>query len=99
MSIQYHRCYHRYLIFSVTFLILTIECKCSDIWGPVDPLSLSASVIPFIAVVQEMSHFGTLCDVCDVTQLYWQWLDSSGSVWPTLEMSAPPQFLAKNTPK
>ena len=75
---------------------MTIERKCSHIWGPVDPLSLSASVIPFIAVVQEMSHFGTLCDV---TQLYWQWLDSSGSVWPTLEMSAPPQFLAKNTPK
>ena len=32
------------------------------IWGPMDPLSLSALVIPFIAVVQEMSHFGTLCD-------------------------------------
>ena len=45
MSIQYHRCYHRYLIFSVTFLILTIECKCLHIWGPVDPLSLSALVI------------------------------------------------------
>ena len=41
------------------------------IWGPMDPLSLSASIIPFIAVVQEMSHFGTLCDVCDVTQYYW----------------------------
>ena len=78
---------------------MTIECKCSHIWGPVDSLSLSALVILFIAVVQEMSHFGTLCDVCDVTQLYWQWLDSSGSVWPTLEMSAPPQFFAKNTPK
>ena len=36
-----------------------------------DPLSLSASVISFIAVVQEMSHFGTLCDVCDVTQHCW----------------------------
>ena len=76
-----------------------IECKCLHIWGPVDPLSLSALAIPFIAVVQEMSHFGTLCDVCDVTQLYWHWLDSSGSVCPTLGKSAPPQFLAKNTPK
>ena len=76
-----------------------IERKCSHIWGPVDPLSLSALIISFIAVVQEMSHFGTLCDVCDVTQLYWQWLDFSGSVSPTLEMSAPPQFFAKNTPK
>ena len=76
-----------------------IERKYLHIWGPMDPLSLSASVIPFIAVVQQMSHFGTLCDVCDVTQLYWQWLDSSGSVWPTLEMSAPLQFFAKNTPK
>ena len=76
-----------------------IECKCLHIWGPVDPLSLSASIILSIAVVQEMSHFGTLCDVCDVTQLYWQWLGSSGSVWPTLGMSVPPQFLAKNTPK
>ena len=85
--------------FSVTFLILMIERKCSHIWGPKDPLSLSASVILSIAVVQKMSHFGTLCDVCDVTQLYWQWLDSSGSVRPTLEMSAPPQLLAKNTPK
>ena len=39
--------------------------------GPMDPLSLSTLVILFIAVVQEMSHFGTLCDVCDVTQHYW----------------------------
>ena len=76
-----------------------IECRYLHIWGPVDPLSLFALVIPFIAVVQEMSHFGTLCDVCDVTQLYWQWLDSSESVRPTLGMSAPPQFFAKNTPK
>ena len=45
--------------------------KCLHIWGPMDPLSLSALIIPFIAVVQEMSHFGTLCDVCDVTQHYW----------------------------
>ena len=78
---------------------MTIEHKCSHIWGPMDPLSLSALVISSIAVVHEMSHFGTLCDVCDVTQLYWHWLDSSGSVWPTLGMSAPPQFLAKYTPK
>ena len=59
------------LDFFVTFLILMILCKYSHIWGSMDPLSLSASVIPFIAVVQEMSHFGTLCDVCDVTQHYW----------------------------
>ena len=45
--------------------------KYLHIWGPIDPLSLSALVILFIAVVQEMSHFGTLCDVCDVTQHYW----------------------------
>ena len=50
---------------------MTIERKCSHIWDPVDPLSLSASIILFLAVVHEMSHFGTLCDVCDVTQLYW----------------------------
>ena len=49
--------------------------------GFYDLLSLSALVILFISVVQEMSHFGTLCDVCDVTQHYWYWLDSSGSVW------------------
>ena len=30
--------------------------KCSHIWGPMDLLSLFASVILFIAVVQEMSH-------------------------------------------
>ena len=54
---------------------------CSHIWGSIDPVSLSASVILFISVVQEMSHFGTLCDVCDVTQHYCYWLDSSGSVW------------------
>ena len=47
---------------------MTISQKYSHIWGPMDPLSLCASVIPFIAVVQEMSHFGTLCDV---TQHYW----------------------------
>ena len=78
---------------------MTIERKCLHIWDFVDLPSLSALVILFIAVVHEMSHFGTLCDVCDVTQLYWHWLDSSGSVWPTLGMSAPTQFLAKNTPK
>ena len=78
---------------------MMIERKCLHIWGPMDPLSLYALVILFIAIVHEMSHFGTLCDVCDVTQLYWHWLDFSGSVSPTLGMSAPPQFLAKNTPK
>ena len=45
--------------------------KYLHIWGSMDLLSLSTLVIPFIAVVQEMSHFGTLCDVCDVTQHYW----------------------------
>ena len=60
---------------------MMIAQKCLHIWGPMDPLSLSALVISFILVVQEMSHFGTLCDVCDVTQHYWYWLDSSGSVW------------------
>ena len=57
--------------FFVTFLILMILRKYLHIWGPIDPLSLSTLVIPFIVVVQEMSHFGTLCDVCDVTQHYW----------------------------
>ena len=59
------------LDFFVTFLILRILHKRLQIWGSIDPLSLSALVIPSIAVVQEMSHFGTLCDVCDVTQHYW----------------------------
>ena len=45
--------------------------KYLHIWGSIDPLSLSALVILLIAVVQEMSHFGTLCDVCDVTQHCW----------------------------
>ena len=45
--------------------------KYLHIWGFMDPLSLSALIILFIVVVQEMSHFGTLCDVCDVTQHYW----------------------------
>ena len=45
--------------------------KYSHIWYPMDLQSLSTLVILFIAVVQEMSHFGTLCDVCDVTQHYW----------------------------
>ena len=78
---------------------MMLEHKCLHIWGPVDPLSLSTSIILFLAVVHEMSHFVTLCDVCDVTQLYWQWLDSSGSVWSTLEMSAPPQFFCQKYPK
>ena len=47
-----------------------IQREYLHIWSSVDPLSLFALVILFIAVVQEMSHFGTLCDVCDVTQLY-----------------------------
>ena len=50
---------------------MMIAWKYSQIWGPMDPLSLSASVTLVISVVQEMSHFGTLCDVCDVTQHYW----------------------------
>ena len=50
---------------------MTISQKFLHIWGPMDPLSLSTLVILFIAVVQEMSQFGTLCDVCDVTQHYW----------------------------
>ena len=58
------------LDFFVTFLILMILHKYLHIWGPMAPLSLSALVILFIVVVQEMSHFGTLCDVCDVTQHY-----------------------------
>ena len=40
---------------------MMISQKYLHIWGPMDPLSLPASVILFIAVVQEMSHFGTLC--------------------------------------
>ena len=54
-----------------------IAQKYLHILGSMDPLSLSTLVILFISVVQEMSHFGTLCDVCDVTQHYWYWLDSS----------------------
>ena len=50
---------------------MMISQNCLHIWGAMDPLSLSALVIPFIVVVQEMSHFGTLCDDCDVTQHYW----------------------------
>ena len=45
--------------------------KYLHIWGSMDPLSLPALAFLFMAVVQEMSHFGTLCDVCDVTQHYW----------------------------
>ena len=45
--------------------------KYLHIWGSINSLSLSALVITFIAVVQEMSHFGTLSDVCDVTQHCW----------------------------
>ena len=47
---------------------MMILLKYLHILGPIDPLSLPALVILFIAVVQEMSHFGTLCDV---TQHYW----------------------------
>ena len=50
---------------------MMISQKCMHIWGSIDLLSLPALVVSFIAVVQEMSHFGTLCDVCDVTQHYW----------------------------
>ena len=50
--------------------MMTVQ-KYLHIWGSMDLLSLSALVILFISVVQEMSHFGTLCDVCDVTQHYW----------------------------
>ena len=50
---------------------MTILQKCLHIWISMDPLSLPALIILFIAVVQEMLHFGTLCDVCDVTQHYW----------------------------
>ena len=50
---------------------MTISQKYSHIWGHMDVLSLSVLAISFIAVVQEISHFGTLCDVCDVTQHYW----------------------------
>ena len=60
---------------------MMIAWKCSQIWGSIDLLSFAALVILFISVAQEMSHFGTLCDICDVTQHYWYWLDSSGSVW------------------
>ena len=59
------------LDFFVTFLILMILHKYLHSSDPMDLLSLSALVILFIAVIQEMSHFGTLCDVCDVTQHYW----------------------------
>ena len=50
---------------------MMISGNCLHIWGSMDLLIFSALVILFIAVVQEMSHFGTLCDVCDVTQHYW----------------------------
>ena len=76
-----------------------ITQKYLHIWSLMDLLSLLASVILFISVVQKMSHFGTLCDVCDVTQHYWYWLDSSGSVWIHSGDVCPTQFLAKNTPK
>ena len=49
---------------------MMITQKYFHIWGFIDPLSLPTLVIWFVAVVQEMSHFGTLCDVCDVTH-YW----------------------------
>ena len=49
---------------------MIIAQKYLHIWGSMDPLSLSALVILFISIVEEMSHFGTLCDVCDVTQHY-----------------------------
>ena len=56
------------LDFFCNFLNNGDSMKYLHIWGAMDPLSLSALVILFISVVQEMSHFGTLCDV---TQHYW----------------------------
>ena len=41
---------------------MIIVQKYLHIWGSIDPLSLSTLVILFILVVQEMSHFGNLCD-------------------------------------
>ena len=78
---------------------MMIAQKCLYIWGSMDPLSLSASVILFISVVQEMSHFGTLCDVCDVTQHYWYWLDSSGSVWIHSGDACPTPFFWPKIPQ
>ena len=75
---------------------MKISWKISHIWGCMDPLSLPALVILFTSVVQEMSHFGTLCDVCDVTQHYWHWLDSPGSVWThSGDVCPTPVFLPK----
>ena len=72
---------------------------CLLIWGFIDPLSLFVLVILFIPVVEEMSHFGTLCDVCDVAQHYWYWLDSSGSVWIHSGDVCPTQVFGQKYPK
>ena len=69
------------LDFFCNFLNNHGDMKMFTYLGPMDLLSLLALVILFIAVIQEMSHFGTPCAVCDVTKHYWYWLDSSGSVW------------------
>ena len=78
---------------------MMIAQKCLHILGAMDPLSLSVLVILFILVVQEMSHFGTLCDVCDVTQPYWYWLDSSGSVWTHSGDVCPTSVFCQKYPK
>ena len=59
-------------------------------------LSLSALVILFMSVVQEMSHLAPSVMSHNTTAIGWTHLVQSG---PILEMSAPPQFFAKNTPK
>ena len=78
---------------------MMISQKYLHIWGPIDPLSLSDLVILFISVIHEMSLFGTLCDVCDVTQHYCHWLDSSGSVWTHSGDVCPTPVFCQKDPK